>query len=248
MSWEALDTCQQGLMYLWRFGKGMGRKFTQWISSLLPHSLAEDPGWCLPEMLQLLGSLVESINFQTTAFQFTGFKPVHHLDLIVIADTLSVKIYDLMWGYFLWLILLCDAVQAHLQINLLQREIGCPELRCCYLSLKWEVPSLKVHWRHSCLSCRSWELTRCTLQVGDWSLQRKCSHVFPLMVCTVLLPMTSNFWSVFKLSGGRPELSRDEQHTPHMAVGGKQVLLFAETELRDSNLWWESHPREPWIV
>lgn len=52
----------------------MGRKFTQWISSLMPHSLAEDPGWCLPEVLQLLGSFAVSMSFQTTAFQFTGFK------------------------------------------------------------------------------------------------------------------------------------------------------------------------------
>lgn len=27
-------------------------------------------------------------------------------------------------------------------------------------------------------------------------------------------------------------MSRDEQHTPHVAVGEKQILLFTETELR----------------
>lgn len=55
-------------------GKRMGRKFTQWISSLLPLSLAEDPGWCLPGMLQLLASLAVPVSFQATAFQFTGCK------------------------------------------------------------------------------------------------------------------------------------------------------------------------------
>lgn len=43
------------------------------------------------------------------------------------------------------LCVMTDSAQPYMEINcdLLQREIVCPELRCCYPSLKWEVPVTK---------------------------------------------------------------------------------------------------------
>lgn len=87
LAYELRGSGYLSAMYLWRFGEGkrMGRKFTQWISSLLPHSLAEEPGWSVPGVFQLLLSLAVSVGFQATAFQFTGCK--HSPDLIVLADS-----------------------------------------------------------------------------------------------------------------------------------------------------------------
>lgn len=73
-------------MDLWRFGEGkrMGRKFTQWISSFLPHSLAEFARLVSPRVVaagvhQLCLSLSRPQHFSLQGANI-------HLDLIVLAD------------------------------------------------------------------------------------------------------------------------------------------------------------------
>lgn len=129
------------------------------------------------------------------------------------------------------------------------RNIGHPELRCCCPSLKWEVPVTKSSvgdiFRPFLKGLKISKLQTSGRRLGP---PEKVLHVFS----SGLLPMTSNFWLVFKLKGGRVrEFSRDDRHTSHISVGGKQVLLLHETGLRGPYVMIgepQSHPKGRWIV
>lgn len=85
--------------------------------------------------------------------------------------------------------------------DLLQREIRCPELRCCYPSLKWEAPSLKAPLETFMSFLQGLRNDKVHTSGRRLEPPEKVLHLFPLMVCTILLPVTSNFWSLFKLKG-----------------------------------------------
>lgn len=88
-----------------------------------------------------------------------------------------------------------------------------------------------------------WELTKCRLQEGDQGL-----HVFHLW-CTVLLPMTSNFQSVYELKRWKTTLSRDDEQTQLVMPGGKQVLLLIRWDKNQRSYDWRTPVSYPkWCV
>lgn len=112
-----------------------------------------------------------------------------------------------MWGYFLWLILLCDVDDWHCAAPAADKVWFTAErdwlswTKVLLPQFKLEVPSLKAPLETFMPFLQGLRIDKVHTSGRRLEPPEKVLHVFPLMVCTVLLTTTNNFWSVFKLKG-----------------------------------------------